>query len=835
MKFSQLASVALLAGATSALFQQAILAQTLPIVEKQSDRPATTVKEWLAQVEAATTQVTGVRLEPNETGLDIILETAEGKALQVDATQFKATGKTLTADISNAVLALPEGTAFQAENPTSEIATVSVTQVDANRIQVSVVGVNALPKAEVTLRTGDLAYSLNPDSEDDEEVVVTGDRSGSAYFAPNSSTATKLDVPIRDVPASIQVIPRQFIEDKQVVRLNELGDYVSGVQSQPGYGGLSSQGYYFRGFETGFETLRNGFRDFGFISPRDVANVERVEFLKGPASVLYGGGFGSIAGAVNTITKKPLDTPFRRATMTFGSYSFYRPTIDLTGPLTEDKSLLYRLNVAYENAGSYRDFNQSESFFIAPALTWRMGPRTTFTVEMEYQNYNYVFDRGLLPNPIFLTLPRERFLGEPGINDAEYNSLAITYNFEHQFSDNWKFRQGFNTNRVTGKQAGVRNSGFSEPFLDADGRSVFRSLDTSDEEQKNYTLQNEIFGKFNTGSIRHDLVFGVEWSRYRFGYTFFEAEIASLDIFNPVYGAQPGELTLAYPPEEYGSDNIAIYTQDLIELLPNLKLLAGIRFDSNNIFYRNEDRTTDLEQTDAGVSPRVGLVYQPTDTTSLYFSWSKSFNPQFFSRSRTGEPFKPEEGEQFEFGVKQELINKRLFVNLALYQITKQNVLTSDPEDDSFSIQTGEQKSRGVEMDVIGQILPGWDILATYAYTDAFVSEDNVIPVGETLVSAAKHRASLWTQYEIQSGSLKGLGLGAGLVFSDDRPIGLPNLLVLPSYVRADAAVFYRRDNWKFSLNFRNISNTRYQESQGNFYFIPAAPLTVYGTISYQF
>jgi iron complex outermembrane recepter protein len=665
--------------------------------------------------------------------------------------------------------------------------------------------------------------------------VVTGDRSGSSYFAPNATTATKLDVPLRDVPASIQVIPRQLIEDKKIIRLNDLADYVSGVQAQSGYGGLSSQGYYFRGFETSFETFRNGFRDFGFLTPRDIANVERVEFLKGPASVLYGGSFGSIAGIVNTITKKPLADPFYQVSMTFGSYSLHRPAIDLSGPLTPDKSLLYRLNVAYENAGSYRDFIENESIFVAPALTWRIGPKTTVTFELEYQNFNYVFDRGLLPSAAFLNLPRKRFLGEPGFNRASLDALAITYNFEHNFSDNWKFRQGFNANLVSNFQQNVRGSRFSEPLLEADGRSLPRRAEREpDSDQKNFTLQNELFGKFKTGSIRHNLLFGVELSRYRFSYAFFRATIDALDIFNPVYGAKPGEFELAYSPENYGADNLGIYVQDLMELSPNLKLLAGLRFDSNDSFYKNEDGTVNQEQTDASVSPRLGLVYQPSDTTALYFSWSRSFNPQFFSRNRTGEPFEPETGEQFELGLKQDFLNKRLSLNLSAYQITKQNVLTADPEDTNFSIQTGEQKSRGVELDVIGQILPGLDIIATYAYTDAFVSEDNSIPVGETLVNAAKHRASVWMKYEIQSGNLSGLGFGVGVVFNGDRPIGLPNVLVLPSYIRADAALFYRRDRLRLSLNVRNLTNTKYQESQGNFYFIPAAPISVYGSISYQ-
>ncbi|NJP11070.1 MAG: TonB-dependent receptor plug domain-containing protein [Leptolyngbyaceae cyanobacterium RU_5_1] len=305
---------------------------------KDLHRPATTVQEWLGQIQKIKQEtraespisVTGVKLDRTDTGLEIVLETQDGKPLQVDATKFRTVGNSLIADIPNTVLALPNAQEFSTENPTAEIANVRVTQLDTNSIRINVAGKTAPPTQEVTLITGNLSYSLNPETDEpDEEIVVTGEGQR-GYRVPNASTAAKLDVPLRDVPASVQVIPRQFIEDRQIVRLNDLADYVSGVQSQSGYGGLSSQGYYLRGFETSFEAFRNGFRDFGFLSPRDVANVERVEFLKGPASVLYGGSFGSIAGVVNTITKKPLADPRYAASMTFGSYSFYRPTLDFT-------------------------------------------------------------------------------------------------------------------------------------------------------------------------------------------------------------------------------------------------------------------------------------------------------------------------------------------------------------------------------------------------------------------------------------------------------------------------------------------------------------------------
>ncbi|MBC1259284.1 TonB-dependent siderophore receptor, partial [Trichormus variabilis] len=286
---------------------------------------------------------------------------------------------------------------------------------------------------------------------------------------------------------------------------------------------------------------------------------------------------------------------------------------------------------------------------------------------------------------------------------------------------------------------------------------------------------------------------------------------------------------------EYGSNNIAIYIQDLIEVLPNLKVLAGGRLDNNELFRNNTvTNTTINEQSNSRFSPRVGIVYQPSQTTSLYFSWSNSFAPNYSARSRTDEQFKPEIGEQFEVGIKQDLIKDRLSATLAFYQITRQNVLTPDPIDPNFSITTGEQRSRGVELDITGQILPGWNIIANYAYTDAVVTKDESIPVGSRLYGVPENSASLWTTYQFQSGNLQGLGLGLGLAFVGEQETRLPSTLTLPSYVRADAAIFYRRDNYKIGLNFKNISNVKYYTLDGYFIY-PAAPFTVQGTVSFDF
>ncbi|MEH2191212.1 MAG: TonB-dependent siderophore receptor [Nostoc sp.] len=820
-------------------------------------RPHTTVKEWLAQ-QTEIISVTEVHLNQTPSGLEIILKTPASDKLQITN---KSEGNNFIADIPKAQLRLTGDSSFRQQKPVAGISEVTVTNIDANSIRVTVTGEAGLPKVELddtnqglifvatpitssisqaqqpqtpdTSKPSSESSPTQPSSESQEpiELTVTGQRDG--YNVPTATTGTKIEAPLRDLPLSIQVIPRQVIEDRGVVRLNDLADNVAGVQQEPGYGSLPSVGFRIRGFTTNFGNLRNGFQDFGYVTPRDIANVEQFEILKGPASVLYGGGQSSSgipSGVVNTVTKKPLAEPYYNASVTYGSYNLVRPTIDLTGPLTEDKSLLYRLNIAYENADSFRDFSRNDSFFIAPALTWKIGPRTKLGLEFEYQNYNFNFNYGFLPEPEFLTLPRNRFLGEPNFSESNTRSTSFTYNFEHEFSDNWKFRQGFNI-----VQADLHTKSTFLFALEDDRRTGDRGLTKSDEANNNLTLQNEIYGKFNTGSIRHNLLFGVEVSRYKFQYDFTDGDVTSIDIFNPQYRTNFVIPSSPTSGREYGSDNIGIYVQDFIEVLPNLKILAGGRFDANELFRKNRvTNTTINEQSNSQFSPRVGIVYQPSQTTSLYFSWSNSFAPNYSARSRTDEQFQPEIGEQFEVGIKQDLIKDRLAATLAFYQITRQNVLTPDPVDPNFSIATGEQRSRGVELDITGQILPGWNIIANYAYTDAVVTKDQDIPVGSRLYGVPENSASLWTTYQFQSGNLQGLGFGLGLAFVGEQETRLPSTLTLPSYVRADAAIFYRRDNYKIGLNFKNISNVKYYTLDG-FFIYPSAPFTVQGTVSFDF
>ncbi len=816
----------------------------------EKSKTSENLKQLLSQAatEKSLILVNGVRIDTIDESIEVILETQQGQELQI---VDSSSGNSFIADITNAQLRLPSGNIFRQTQPLTGIAEVIVVNQNDNTIRVSIIGEAGKPSYTLFDSDEGLIFSVTPvtsfasqpedkptteipteqpTAETDQpiELLVTGQQN--SYFIPEASTAAKLDVPLRDIPASVQVIPKEIIQDRQVIRLNELADNVSGVRRQETFGGLASQGYFIRGFSTGFETLRDGFKDFGFTSPRDVANIEQVEFLKGPASILYG-SVTSPGGVVNTITKKPLSDPFYQINGTIGSYDFYRTSIDLTGPLSENRSALYRLNAAYENANSFRDFVKNESIFINPVISLKAGENTTLTFAYEYQKYDYTFDRGFPADPAVFNLPVSRFLGEPNLNDAEFKSNNFTYTLESKFGNNnaWKFRQGFNILNVNGIAKGVQADAIQE-----DG-TVRRRYRVSDDKQENIAFQNEVSGSFNTGSIRHNVLVGLELARYQFTDEFFRGSIANLDIFNPIYGAQPENIRRT-GFFTYGADNVALYFQNLLELTPQIKFLAGGRFDWVDSFDKNlETGVTDTETSTSEFSPRLGIVYQPTDSTSLYASWTNSFNPVIFGRTRNDETFQPETSQQFEVGIKQEFFDKRLSTTLAYFDITKKNVPTPDPVDSDFSVQTGEQKSRGVELDIVGEILPGWKVIATYTYTDAFVSQDNDLDlVNNRLVGVPYNSASLWTTYQLQQGNLQGLGLGLGIVYVGERDARLPNDVKIPSYVRTDASIFYRQNNWRAAVNFKNLLDIKYYESQG-FFIAPAAPFTVLGTVSFDF
>ena len=346
----------------------------------EAQPPATTVEEWLAQIEASLVQITNVRVEETEAGLQIVLETAEG---ELAAPTTQTVGNALIADIPNAVLALPGGDSFEAFGPAEGIALVSVTNEPGDRVRVAITGTDAPPIAEVDASGLAVTLGVAVAGTDDDaiQVVVTGE-GDEGYNPSNASTATGTATPLRDIPLSIQVIPRAAIEDRNVTDLGDILETVPGVGSETERAsGADGGNFTVRGLSS--RIYRDGIEAFT-VASLGAADIERVEVLRGPASVLFGqGGDG---GLINLVSKRPLREPFYEFSVTAGSFDTYRGAVDLSGPLTETGDVRYRLNLSYENFGSFRDFVNGERLLVSPIVTWDIGPDTYLDV---YGRYTY--------------------------------------------------------------------------------------------------------------------------------------------------------------------------------------------------------------------------------------------------------------------------------------------------------------------------------------------------------------------------------------------------------------------------------------------------------------
>ena len=787
------------------------------------------------------TQVTGVQVNQTESGLELILETVAGREKLVPLILPK--GNNLVIDLLDATLALPAGDEFRENNPVPGIREILLTQVDESSLRLTITGENQTPSAEVAPSPQNLVLNVTPEAvaretpEGEIEVIATGEGEDNDYVVEEATTATRTDTPLKDIPQSIQVVPQQVIEDQQANRLEDALRNVSGVSAGDSFGD-SVERFTVRGFAQD-TTLVNGFRQgaFGQGLP-SVERLERVEVLKGPASILYGNL--EPGGVVNLVTKKPLSEPFAETSIELGNFGLFQTSFDFSDAVDPEKKLLYRLSANFEVSDGFRDFDQDRTrVSLTPTISWQIGENTDLLLDFNYLDLANPFDRGIVAiGDDVADIPFDRIFQQPD-DEYELEQLSASYQLEHRFSDKWKLRNSFR----------LVSSDTSNFFLDSlfidDSGILERAFRRNEDLNENYAIQTNVVGEFKTGKVEHQLLAGVDFDRStgvgRQG-RLPDDPVFLIDIFtqeaDPVPNVAPEDLTLLVRDENIRADLIGIYLQDQISLGEKFKFLAGGRLD----IYDQEtiDFTEDLtsEQSQERFSPRLGIVYQPIEPVSLYASYSTSFNPDpFNSTTVDGEVLEPSTGTQYELGVKGEFLDGNLTTTLAFYQIDRDNFSTTDPDNPDFSIAAGEVRSRGIELDVAGEILPGWNVIAAYAYTDAEITEDNDFPVGNKLENVPENSASLWTSYEIQQGTFKGLGAGAGVFFVGDRQGDLDNTFTLPSYVRTDAALFYRQDNWQANLNFQNLFDVDYIRSSETFReaLRPGDPFTVIGSVSVEF
>jgi iron complex outermembrane recepter protein len=662
------------------------------------------------------------------------------------------------------------------------------------------------------------------------------------YAAKRSATGTKTDAAIMDIPASVQVVPREVIDDQAALNLKDVYSNLGGVQQAGNTLNAQSEVLpIIRGFESPV-LLRNGLRSTQ-IGTVDLVNIERVEVLKGPASILFGAL--EPGGVINFVTKRPQQVPSYEVKQEIGSYQFARTTTDLTGPASSDGSLSYRLNAAYTNSDSFRDFMELERTAVAPSLLWRPSGRTEVLFDFAWTHERQPYDTGIPITAFGKPLVSQKtFVGDPDLAGRHLSDHLASYQLTHKVGSVWTIRNQLQFHRASSKNEAIRATGVGRV-----GDVDFIGLRYQNEDQRldEYQAVLDATAKFATGAVGHTLLFGTDVLYQDENAKRFRQNVPPVAITGDlkVDFDRPANLQLE-PFIATNALQTGFYAQDQISLLAGgrLKLLLGARYD---IFLQegelNGAPAPDIRK-DA-LTGRAGLLYRLADQYSVYASVSQSFNPHRAEViDENGIPLDPEEGLQYETGIKASFFNDRLLATASIYQITKENV---EVLDDELLAETGQiaffpgvkQRSRGFELNLAGALTDQTKVIANYAYTDTEVLENLGDPdaVGEPLGGVSPHAARVWLTYSFDEASLlSGVGLGGGIRYVGRSTAQFDTDVKLDPYVVVDAAVWYDWENLRFGLNVQNLFNEEYIVRASNQAIAhPGEPLTIIGSITSRF
>ena len=689
----------------------------------------------------------------------------------------------------------------------------------------------ALVPAAAGLLCGSLAWAQQPPATLDA-VDVTGTRQ--PYRNLSATGATKNDSMIRDLPMSVRVINNEVLKDAGVSDLAGALDMSSGVSRANDFGGLWNS-YSMRGFtgdpNFGSDYMVNGFNSSrGYNGMRDGQNTGSVEVLKGPSSALY--GRGEPGGTVNITTKKPLFQRRYEIDFSVGSFDTYRTAVDLTGPIGE--KFAWRLNAALTDAHSFRDTVKRQQYLIAPSALWMITPDTTLSYEAEAIKQKSPMDRGVVAvNGRLGVVPVSRFLGEPGDGPMTIESLGHQVFLQHYFNDDWSLQTG-----VSYRESSLNGIATEAWTLQADQRTLRRQRRQRDYEATDLSGRLELLGKLKTGSIVHNALVGID--AYAFDDKRFQlrgrsaATPYTIDIHEPVYGVSVAPPMSPITDTMEKQRSFGLYAQDQIEFSPQWKSLLGLRYDSydQNLDDRLMARTTSQQLT--ATSPRAGLVYQPTKTLSFYGTAAKGFRPNS-GISFSGAAFPAENSRSYEVGGKWDSADSKMSATVALFSITKENVLTPDPRDpNNFSIAVGEVKSRGLEFDFSGEVMRNLRLSAAYAYTSARVIRSDPAAAGTGLAegrffpNVPRHSANLFGIYSfpVQAGGK--VSVGGGIAYVGERlgSVDLNDNFKLPAYTVAKFVSAYEvNKNLRISFNIDNVFNkVHYVNSYSQLWVSPGTP-----------
>ncbi|MBR8653599.1 TonB-dependent siderophore receptor [Achromobacter sp. Marseille-Q0513] len=623
------------------------------------------------------------------------------------------------------------------------------------------------------------------------------------FVARRSAAATKTDTPLHETPQSVAVVSRDQMVAQAADSLDQALGYTAGVLPLEG-GGLRNIGTRFtvRGFNiTGAAPLYQNGAKFpinslsGGIEPY---LYERVELLKGPASILY--GQAAPGGIINLVTKLPTAEPLRELELQAGSWNKKQIAADFGGPLSEDGRVRYRLTGLARDSDTMVRRIDNDRAALAGALAWQLTDATTLTLLASYNRIRNPYDAGkpldgtLLSNPNG-RIARDRYLGEPGSDHFDVTGATYGYMLEHKFNDSWQFRQNL---MAYDYKADNKYTEINSRVFPANPRLVGRSIVGRHDTDKGLAVDNQLIGKLRHGAFEHTLLFGADWSTLRWTRSQKLAPMPPIDLYDPVYGS-PVVFNPAYDRRiSQQGRQLGFYAQDQIKIDGRWIVLLGGRYDKA----RNDSGAG--PQDSHAFTPRAGLMYLFDNGLAPYYSYSKSFQPTA-GADFNGNPFRPTTGVQHEVGLKYEPPGADASVTLALYDITQRNVLTSDPAHTGFLSQSGEVRSRGAEIEARASLNRQWDLLASFALIDAEVTKSNHGTQGTRPPSVPNNMATLWADYRFSG--VPGLSAGFGV-----RHVGRQetNRMPVPSYTTYDAALRYQWEKWQFALNIKNLTDKTY-------------------------
>ncbi len=695
-------------------------------------------------------------------------------------------------------------------------------------------------------------FTLVEDFKTLAEVVITPSKMINARVV----SVGKVNINPMDLPQSISVIGQNHIKAQQAGRLSDVIRNVNGIYLATTRAS-TQESFSGRGYSFGSNNLfKNGARVNSGAMP-EVSSLEKVEVLKGSAAILY----GNVApgGIVNMVTKQPKFNFGGEVSLRVGSYNLIKPTFDIYGPISS--GVAFRINGAYESAGSYRDVVESDRVYINPSLLFKLGKRTELLVQGDYLQHEFTPDFGIgsLNNTKVPDVPRSRFMGATW-QYAKTKQATATASLKHSFNEKWKLH-------VTTSYQDYSRDYYSTERIQADANGNWaRPLGRQDNREDYYMAQIDINGKFKTGKIEHTLLAGIDADRYyTTAYTFNQPAIYdSFNILNPSkYVArtdipEANRIRVVYTP----TNRIGAYVQDLISLSAKFKVLLGVRYSyqearpAETVDLLSKNSTFGKSKYDDAVTPRVGLVYRPVENTSFFASYANSFTVNS-GTDVYGNALKPSMIDQFELGVKNDLIKGKLSANITGYRIINHNLAQTAQflpdgtvnNNTAFKELTGQTTSDGVELDITAHPFAGMDVIAGYSYnymryTQTPDAKGNYVE-GERLVNTPAHTANASIFYNIPCEKLKGFRVGASLFYTGDRFGGWNNtkqqaqqysrLIEVPGFTTIDVSLGYSFKKFSVLAKASNITNAYNYYVHENYSINPIPPTQFVATFNYKF